>query len=176
MVITPSHFIPLPPAPFAVRFRTVLLPEIFILPSALSPQAALVSRSSSSQEPLPVVTTVISPPVMFMSPSHLTPLAATPSQVMLMVPPLIYIFPESSSSWSVVSPVEPVVVSSMSHWIPSSLVPLMVIVPLSIRKYWAQLIPSPTADLTLMVAFLMVKYSPVLMACFTLPVTFSVPF
>ena len=86
-VITLSHFMPLPPAPVAVRLSVP--PLMFMLPSQLRPQAALVSRSSSSQEPLPVVVTVMSPPLMFMSPSHLMPLAAVAVLVILMVPPLM---------------------------------------------------------------------------------------
>ena len=37
---------------------------------------------------------------MFMSPSHLMPLAAVAVQLTVIVPPEIYILPESSSSWS----------------------------------------------------------------------------
>lgn len=75
---------PLPPEPVAVRFSVP--PVMFMLPSQLRPQAALVSRSTLSHSPLPVVVTVILPPLMFMSPSPLMPLAAVAAQVMLMVP------------------------------------------------------------------------------------------
>ena len=82
--------------------------------------------------------------------------------------------PESSSSWFWVMPVE--VSPSRSAWMPSSPVPLMLTVPLSMRKYSLQEMPSPTAEVTLIVAFLTLTYSPALMPCFTLPTMLSVPF
>ena len=87
MVSTPSHFIPLPPEPVAVTL--MVPPVIFILPSALNPHAAFVSRSSVSQSPSPVVVTSMVPPVIIMSPCALMPLAAVASAVMVSVPPSI---------------------------------------------------------------------------------------
>ena len=87
MVITPSHFMPLPPEPVAVRLSVP--PLMVMLPSLLKPQAALVSRSSLSHSPLPVVFTVMAPPLISISPSHFMPLAAVAVQVMLTVPSLI---------------------------------------------------------------------------------------
>ena len=55
MESTSSHFMPLPPEP--VEVRLMVPPLMSMSPSALMPQAAEVSRSSSSHMPLPLVVT-----------------------------------------------------------------------------------------------------------------------
>ena len=85
MVSVPSHFMPLPPEPVAVRLS---VPPLMVMSlSQLKPQAAFVSESSLSHSPLPVVVTVMAPSLTMMSPSLLTPLAAVAVQVTLSVPP-----------------------------------------------------------------------------------------
>ena len=86
MVMMLSHFMPLPPEPVEVSVRVP--PSMVILRSALMPQAALVSWSSVSHMPLPLVVTLMTgSPLMKISPIQVNPLAAIAAQLTVILPP-----------------------------------------------------------------------------------------
>ena len=90
------------------------------------------------------------PPVMITSASAFRHFVASEATVTDRLPPLTVIVPVSSSSRSA---------SSLNEvWIPSSPGDEMVTFPLSIRKYWAQLMPSFTDPFMLRVRFLISTY------------------
>ncbi len=157
---------PFPPAPVLVR--VTVPPLMATLASELMPAQAFVLLSSLSHVPLPEQLAVSSPPAMSTLPSALMPLAAAAVVVMLSVPPVRLTLPVSSASRSVSS--------LYDTCMPSSPMPESVAVPLSMAKYWLQLMASFAAFSTLSVRFFTVTYSLEYMPWRVFPYTLSVPF